>query len=221
MAFPIGEALNIQGMRLLVGLMLGPTAVTVFSTIRTLCRSAMKPTLIVARLIEPELALAFGGGRHDLIQKLFTQSSQVALWSALPVCLLLWIFGVSLLTLWTHGQIEMDSSLYILLLVASAANSLWCTALMVPFATNRHEGVAAFFLIGNGVLLPVAGFLMNAVGLAGTGVALLFFEISMAVCVLRVAFSMSQTSFWFWTKAVVRPPIPALKGIFCNAFFRS
>ena len=221
MAFPLGEALNIQGMRLLIGLMLGPIAVTVFSTLRTLCRSAMKPTLIVARLIEPEMALAFGGGRHNLIQKLFTKSSQITLWSVLPACLLLWFLGEPLLGLWTRGQIKLDVSLYILLLLSSAANSLWSTALMVPYATNRHEGVAVRFLIINGALLLLAGFLMSSIGLSGAGVALLFSELAMAVWVLRAAFSLSEVPLGYWLRAVVRPPIPAFKAILRKAFFRS
>lgn len=94
MAFPLGEALNLQGMLLVVGLLLGPVAVTVFSAIRTLCRSAMKPITIVVNLVEPEMALAYGAGNHDLVRRLFNRSSQITLWIVLPACVVLWFAGI-------------------------------------------------------------------------------------------------------------------------------
>ena len=208
MAFPLGEALNTQGMRLVMGLVLGPAAVAVFSSIRTLCRSAMKPIVIVTRLIEPEIAFAFGAARHDLVRKLFSRSCQITLWAVLPACVALWFVGAALLHLWTRGQIVMDVPLYALLLLASAANSMWYTALMVPYATNRHEQIAVLYaaIYGCGVLiLSIA--LMRPFQSAGAGVALLVGELAMAAVVLPIAMRLSGESGCNWLRTVVRPPL--------------
>lgn len=210
-AFPLGEALNTQGMRLVVGLMLGPVAVAAFSSMRTLCRSAMKPILVVARLIEPEMALAHGAKRHDLVRNLFTRSSQITVWAVLPACVVLWFIGKPLLNLWTGGQIALDQSLYAMLLLASAANGLWFTALMVPYATNRHERVALVFLIANSGTLLIAAILMDQFAMIGAGVAVLLVEITMAAWVLPAAFRLSGENPRNWLRMIVRSPGEILK----------
>ena len=106
MAFPLGEVMNIQGLRIAIGMALGPVAVTVFSSIRVLSRVALNPILRLTRLTEPEMALAFGNGNHDLVRKLFTRSNQLTLWTVLPVCVVLWFVGESLLAFWTHGKLR-------------------------------------------------------------------------------------------------------------------
>lgn len=206
MAFPLGGALNVQGMRLVVGFVLGPVAVAAFSTIRTLCRSAMQPIVVVARLIEPEMALAYGANNYDIIRKLFIRSSQVTLWAAFSGCLILWFLGETLLGWWARNQLTLDTLLYAFLLMASATNSLWFTALMVPFATNRHERVAFFFLlINSGMLLLAIGF-MAWLGLAGAGVAVLLTEMAMVGAILPTAFRLSDVTFGNWLEQVVKLP---------------
>lgn len=219
-AFPLGAALNIQGMRLAVGLMLGPVAVAVFSSIRTLCRSAMQPIVIIARLIEPEMALAYGAGNHDLLRKLFTRSCQITLWAALPACVALWFSGGLLLTLWTKSAITMDAPLFALFLLASAANSLWFTALMVPYATNRHERMALLSLAANGGLVLLAIIVMPTFGLAGAGAAVLLAELAMAAWVLPTAFHLSGEIPRNWVMMVVMPPVTVLAALRSKATAR-
>lgn len=206
MAFPLGEALNIQGMRLVVGLVLGPVAVAVFSSLRTLCRSAMKPVAVVSLLIEPELALAYGAGNRELVKSLFLRASQLTVWLVLPACLLLWFLGEVVLEIWASGEITLDAPLYACLLLASAVNSLWYVSLMVPYATNRHGRVALFSLAANGGMLLFAVFFMAWFGLSGAGAAVLLAELSMTVFVLPVALSQSSVTLNFWLGKILRPP---------------
>lgn len=211
MAFPLGEAMNIQGMRLVVGVVLGPVAVATFSSIRTLCRSAMKPIVVIARLIEPEMALAFGAGNHELVRKLFTRSSQLTLWIALPACVALWLIGEPLLGLWAGGQLVLDTSLYALLLLASVANSLWFTALMVSYATNRHQGIALFYAATQGAVLMLAVVFAYQLGVAGVGLAIATMEIMLIVWILRQALHLTGESFRGWARTVVQPSLLLLR----------
>ena len=221
MAFPLGEALNTQGMRLVVGLVLGPVAVASFSSIRTLCRSAMKPIAVIAHLIEPEMALAFGASNNGLVRKLFTRASQITIWAALPACIILWFIGEPLLDLWTRSQITMDVPLFGFLLLASATNSLWFTALMVPYATNRHGRVALIFLGANGCMLLIATILMPFSNLSGSGVAVLAAELAMAACVLPMAFQLSKETAHEWFMQVIKPPVTIITSLWQNANSRS
>ena len=71
LSFPLGHALNIHGIRLVVGIVLSPSAVAVFVPLRTLSRLVMQPTNMINRILEPELALAYGSGDMSRFQHLF------------------------------------------------------------------------------------------------------------------------------------------------------
>lgn len=213
MAFPLGEALNIQGMRMVVGLVLGPVVVAAFTSIRTLSRIALNPILRVARLTEPEMSHAFGAGSHDLMRKLFVRSSQLTLWSVLPTCMVLWFVGEPLLNMWTRGQIPLDAPLYALLLLASVANSLWVTALTVSFATNRHEGTALFYAVTQCVTLLLTFIFTHQFGIAGAGLGLIVAEIALMLWVISQGLRLSGTTFSYWIQTVVSPPTFFLKFV--------
>jgi O-antigen/teichoic acid export membrane protein len=207
LAFPLGNALNIQGMRLIVGLVLGPPAVVVFSTLRTLSRLATQPSSIINRLIEPEMASAYGGNRHDVFHNLFNRSCQVALWLSVASCLALGVAGEKMLSAWTHGKVGMDWPLYFLLLLGAAANSVWYTALMAAYATNRHVRVALVYsVVYGGGASSLAYILAKFLGLTGVGSALLLSEIAIAPYVLLKTFHLTGESWTSWLGQVARPP---------------
>jgi O-antigen/teichoic acid export membrane protein len=213
LAFPLGEAMNIQGMRLVVGLILGPAAVAVFSSIRTLCRSTMKPVTIAARLIEPEIALAYGASHFELIRKLFIRSSQITLWTTMFACAVLWLSGEFLFGLWTKNYIALDAPLFLILLLASAVNCLWSVGLMVPYATNRHQGIALFYTVTQlgGLLLTVL--FSCQLGIYGAGLALMTVESVLTFGVLAQALKLIGVTFSAWALTVIYPPVYLLSHV--------
>ena len=207
LAFPLGNALNIQGMRLVVGLTIGPPAVVVFSALRTLSRLSMQPSTIINRLLEPEMASAYGGNRHDLFRGLFNRSCQVALWMSAASCIALALVGEKVLQIWTHGKITMDWPLYTLLLLAAGANAVWYTALMTAYATNRHVRMALVYSVVYGAAAFVLAYVFARIsGLAGVGLALLLSEIALAPYVLLKSFQLAGESWVSWLRQVTRPP---------------
>ncbi len=194
-------------MRLIVGLVLGPPAVVVFSTLRTLSRLSMQPSAIINRLLEPEMASAYGGNHHDVFRRLFNHSCQVALWVSVASCIALVAAGERLLGIWTHGKVAMDWPLYTLLLLSAAANAVWYTALMAAYATNRHVRVALVYsVVYGGGAFGLAYILAKFSGLAGVGSALLLSEIAMAPYVLLKTFQLTGESWTSWLGHVARPP---------------
>jgi O-antigen/teichoic acid export membrane protein len=207
LAFPLGNALNIQGMRLIVGLSFGQPAVVVFSTLRTLTRLSMQPASVINSLIEPEMSFAYGGNRHDFFHNLFNRSCQVALWLCVASCLALGVMGEKVLGIWTHGKVAMDWPLYALLLLCTAANSVWYTALMAAYATNRHVRVALVYSsVYGGAAFGLAYIFAKFFGLAGVGLALLLSELAMAPYVLHKTFQLVGESWVSWIGQVARPP---------------
>jgi O-antigen/teichoic acid export membrane protein len=207
LAFPLGNALNIQGMRLVIGMVLGPSAVALFVPLRTLSRLVMQPSAIINRLTEPELALAHGVGNDFLFQRLFERSCQLAIWGCLGACFLMgpgayWIFPE-----WTGGKIPMHWPAYSLLLSGVLINSVWHTALMVPYATNRHGRISVFYtLIYGGGACGLAFFGTICMGFCGAALAVLFVEVIMAGIVIRESLFLSRMQFHQWISIVLQPP---------------
>lgn len=208
LSFPIGNALNIQGMRLVVGTVLGPSAVALFVPMRTLSRIVMQPANIVNRLVEPELALSHGAKDNSLFKSLFTRSCQITLWGCLVAFIFVgpsahWIFST-----WTNGKIALQWPTFIILAGGVVINSLWYTALMASYAINRHGRIAMCYVLVYGIAAFGFGFLgATSWGLGGVALVLLLTEVTMTVIVVRTALQMSGVKFNQWANTIMHPPV--------------
>ena len=214
LAFPLGNALNIQGMRLIVGIVLGPRAVAIFTPLRTLSRFAMQPRAVINRLIQPEMALAYGANDGPLFQRLFLRSCQFSFWGSLLTTLVVGVSAYWFFPVWTSGQVGMQWSAFSLLLVGVLANSVWNTALMVPYATNRHGRMAVCYSLVYGAGAFILGYYgAEGLDLSGVALALLIVEGVMAAIVIRTALSMTHGTIGQWVASVVRPPIAQVRAL--------
>ena len=208
LAFPLGNVLNIQGMRLVVGLAINPAAVAMFTPLRTLSRLVMQPRAVINRLIEPEMGLAYGAEDSSLFGRLFLRSCQLSFWGCLLASLMVGVSAYWVFPVWTSGNVPMQWPTFILLLVGVLVNSIWYTALMVPYATNRHVRIAVFYSLIYGAGAFVLGYFgAKGLGLNGAALALMMAEITMAVIVIRSAVKMAHMDISQW---VVRSCIPLL-----------
>jgi O-antigen/teichoic acid export membrane protein len=207
LAFPLGNALNIQGIRMVVGLVLGPSAVALFVPLRTLSRLVMQPANIIKQLIEPELALAYGAGDCFIFKHLFVRSCQLALWGCLGACFIVgpgatWIFPA-----WTGAKVTMHWPTFLVLLGGVLINSVWHTALMIPYAINRHGRLAMMYVIVYGAAAFCLSFFEAvSLGIVGVAIVLLLVEAAMAVIVLHASLRMTGENMVGLAKAVLRPP---------------
>jgi O-antigen/teichoic acid export membrane protein len=205
-AFPAGFALNVQGMVLLVGLVLGPASAAVFSILRTMSRVVIQLLASIFAVVSPELSRAFAQGDDDLVRRLNRQGSQAAIWLAAPVILFLAIFGGPILRIWTSGEVNPDSLLLYLFLAVAAVDTLWFTNLAVVFARNQHQRLAVYYIAASVVNFPVALLLLNVWGIDGGAASLVGVEIFMLVVVLREALPAAHDTLRGWISAIVRPP---------------
>jgi O-antigen/teichoic acid export membrane protein len=207
MAFPAGNALSVQGMVLVIGIVLGPVAVTVFSTLRTLTRFSFQITTVIAATIWPELSAAYGAQQWPAARKLHRYACQASLcFSAFSATALLFC-GEWTIRVWTHGRVTFDTTLFRMLLLVIVVNSLWYTSSVVPIAANRHGKLALFYLLGAAGSLGIADLLLPHFGLTGAALALLFFELATGIYTLRRSLSMLDDSFGEFARAIFTPNI--------------
>lgn len=195
MAFPLGNALSMQGMIMAIGAVLGPSSVVIFSIIRTISRIALQGMGLINSTVWPELSMAFGKGDFELVRKLHRLSCQLSFWLSNILIIILLISGDALVRIWTHGKVEIDYELFGLMMAVIFANSFWYTSSVVHVAVNRHQKMAALYLLGSGASLILAIWLLPIWGLNGAAIALLSVDCFMAIYVVMGSISLTRDMF--------------------------
>ncbi|SPE32320.1 conserved membrane hypothetical protein [Candidatus Sulfotelmatomonas gaucii] len=206
MAFPAGNAFNFQGMTVVVGAALGPIAVVMFSTLRTLTRFVYQAANTIGIGIWPELSAAFGSGNRLLARNIHRCACQASLGLSAAAALFLAIFGDAIYGRWTHHKVAMDHHLFHLLLIEVLANSFWFTSAIVSIACNRHEKQAIVYLAATALSLPAAFALMTRFGLTGAGISLLLVDLCMIGYVLNHSLALLHDSLSEFVCALLRAP---------------
>jgi len=222
MAFPAGYAITLQGTVVLIGVVLGPVSVVIFSTLRTLTRAGYQVTEIIRGTVWAEISAAFGAQNYELARRLHRYACQASLWLCGAGMGALFIVGPWLYRLWIRGKVPMDLSTFHWLLLVIIANSFWHTSSVVPMATNTHERIALGYLASAALSLPLAYVLIQYYGLPGVAMALLVADLLVGWYVLRtslavvkdraVDFLFAMLDFGAVLATVRRPPGVAAPG---------
>jgi len=171
----------------------------------------MQPGGIINRLIEPELALAFGADNDKLFRNIFTRSCQLSFWGSLVVSIVMVPVAYWLFPLWTSGVVAMNWPTYLILILGVLINGIWYTALMAPYATNRHGRIAVLFaLIYGGAAFGVGYAGTISLGLEGAAIAVLIAETTMAMVIVPSSSKVVGMTIFQWLKSTVRPPVHLL-----------
>ncbi|GGG65110.1 lipopolysaccharide biosynthesis protein [Edaphobacter dinghuensis] len=192
MGFPIGNALNLQGTLLAVGYALGPTAVVVFGTARTVSRVALQMVQMVNTTFEPEMSIAYGARNYSLVRSLLRRACQLALIVALVIVIGMMTVGPWFLHHWTGGHVPPSRVLLDILLLVVVLYALWSTSSVLMTSTNQHQRLATYYVIGTSLACTLCYFLARAFGLYGAAASLLVSEIVMNLYVVPAALRISQ-----------------------------
>lgn len=189
LSFPVGNALNIQGLTIIVGLALGPVQLALFNTYRTYSRVVVQVSSIFTKTMWPEVSRLFSVGDYEKIIELKNKGvTLIAVISAL-LGFFLFLFGQSILNIWTHGKISYDSNVLILLILTAIVASVWQLPLVINMAGNRHEKIAVYYLIASLFFAAMSWFLIEIIGFYFFVFTILLFEIFMLLVCFRVTHS--------------------------------
>lgn len=185
---PLGQAVNVQGMVLVVGAVLGPVSVVAFSTARTLTRLTVQVVAAVSNAVEPELARSLGRGDRPMMKKLFLHLVRTSLWLALSVALGLLLFGPQLLVAWTRGKLVVDTTLFGFLVSCAAASVLWFGAFSAVKSANAHLRASMLYLLSSGAAVAVGYAALRSTQLLWTaGASLLVVDALMSGYAMQAA----------------------------------
>ena len=205
-SIPLAQALNTQGMIVVVGAILGPVAVVIFSTLRTLTRLALQMIQVVGNAAEPEFAAAFGRQDSLLLRTLFVHTVRAGFWLAVNTVVLLFLAGPFILVHWTHGKVPMDTKLFNLLLASAAASVVWYPAFVLLKATNLHLRASQLYSVSAAVVVGISALFLTATHrLSDVGLALLLTDVVMALYTLRAASRVVDVSVMDSLRQAVNP----------------
>lgn len=192
MGFPLGNALNLQGAVLAVGYALGPVAVVIFSTARTVSRVALQMSNMVGGTFEPEMSIAYGAGNTPLVRALLRRACQMAVFVSVSITVVMMAGGPWFLNHWTGGHVPPSRGLLSILLVVVVIYSFWATAASLLTSTNQHQRLAVYYILGTAANCVLCYFLGKAYGLYGAAASLLVCEIVMNTYVVPAALRISR-----------------------------
>jgi O-antigen/teichoic acid export membrane protein len=219
-AMPLGTAVSIQGFMLVIGMVLGPIAVTAFSTARTLTRVGVLMINSLAGGIWPEFSSAFGAGNLSLARKLHRHAYQASLILAICCAAFLWVFGPPFYHVWVRRSVALDLSCFHVLLLVTIANSLWFVSAIVQMSANRHSRLALVYLAAAAASCVLGYGLTERLGLVGSAVALLLIEIAMCGFVLRTSLKQMQDTPSEFLRAVFGSAPYFVRPLIASRFLR-
>jgi O-antigen/teichoic acid export membrane protein len=180
LSFPLGNALTIQGMSIVVGTTLGPAALAVFNTYRTLSRLPVQMLATFSRALWPEISRSFGAGDLPMLRKIYRHGTLLSLIWCAAICLALFVAGDFLLRIWTAGDIAFEPLLLALFLLAAFGNCAWQVGQVVLSATNMHERLAVTYLFSALLSIALAAAMPASWELPGKVAAVGIFEAILA-----------------------------------------
>jgi len=202
-AFPLGNALIYQGNILMVQVILGPAAVAVFGSVRTLVRSVNQMLELINQVMWPELSLLFGVGDYKRIARLHRIGVSVSIAAAVTCVLFLAVFGQWLYGFWTHHTIPLPQSLLLLFLLPIPFNALWFTSSVIHMASNKYEGLAIRYLIAMVLAIIACGILSYFFGIAGAAVSTLISDVVLIPFVIRQSLILTQDTWGGFKKGIL------------------
>jgi len=181
LSFPIGNAISIQGLTILVGAYLGPSSAAIFGTYRTLSRVLVQLVTTVSRAAWPEISRLFALRDIDGIKRITNKGTYICAILSVLLAIPIYTFSSEIVEFWTHGKIPPADEFFLLLLFASAITSFWQLPMVVLAATNNHEKISLIFLLSTLVCISISAKITPLLGLEGTAISLILIEVCMLI----------------------------------------
>ena len=161
MFFPAGNAILFQGLTLIVNSFLGPWALVLFNTTRTMTNFIRNLVQAVSSGIKPEFSIAYAQRNISLMKQLYHKSIKYSvIIASIAICGLL-VGGDIIYTIWTKNQIKYDALLVLIFCMTLFINSIWEGSCITMTSTNRHFKFSLVYVISTVATIAVAYFTVD------------------------------------------------------------
>ena len=197
---PIWQALYFQGTTFIVRIVLGPEAVAVFNTVRTLSRSLNQILFMVKTTVYPELQFELGIGNFEKAKKLYRVSILSVFLISMLGFLGLMFGGLWFYAIWTNNQLEVPAAMWYIFISGMLFNALWWTAEMIFSAVNQPNKFAIYGLT-SAIISIIFTYVFSLLwGLTGAAIGALTLDVIMMFITIPMASKiLSMNSFEIFT----------------------
>lgn len=192
MAFPLGNALALQGPILIIGQFMGGPAVAIFSATRTLARLPMQITNMFNASVWPEMSRAHGASDIPLLRALHRSTWGLTLVLVLGSGLGLWLLGPWIAKAWLGSAAHFDPLVLGFLVLLTVLSAIWNSSSVVLAAINAHAGLGVRYVLVNAVCLALAWALTPAWNWWGLLPALVVAELVLLAWVMPQVMTVTQ-----------------------------
>ncbi|WP_297983177.1 MATE family efflux transporter [uncultured Chryseobacterium sp.] len=187
MLAPAWQTILFQGSTLVVRLVLGPTAVAVYNTVRTLSRSVNQIFTVINSSALPEIQYEIGVGNVEKAKKLFLSCMVATFVLACLGSILLWFFGLDFYHLWTKNELNPPKMMWLFFVLSIIFNASWWTGELMFLAMNKPFKIHISGLFLSILSIVSVYFLSKNFDLNGAAFGALLFEFAMFFTVLPFA----------------------------------
>lgn len=187
MLTPIWQSFYMQGSTFAVRFALGPEAVAIFNTVRSVCQSVNSGFTIVNGAVFPEIQLAYGRNDMNTAKKIMCFSLQFVTVLSLLGMLFLILFGPQLYRLWTQSTIDIENLIFYIFMFGIPFNAVWWTSGSVFKAINKPLFFSVLGVI-SAIISTVFVYILSVnLGLIGAAIGFIIMDICMVMFVLPLS----------------------------------
>lgn len=176
MLVPFQQALSLQGTIIVIRGIIGPEAVALFGTLRTLSNTAVQGLSIATTSLFPELQLSIAEKNSKQAHRLYSLGILISFFIGLLASLVLAFIGIELYEAWTRGVLQPSYSLWLVFLLMLLLRSLWWPASIVFTAANKPEVFTLVGFIAALVGIVLSWILASSYGLLGVAFGCVLME---------------------------------------------
>jgi O-antigen/teichoic acid export membrane protein len=191
---PLVNALQKEGMLLILGAIMGPVSVAIFQTTRTAVNGAKNLLGLTSTAVVVEIPALVGENRMSAVRRLLVLNTQTALLTVLFWSLLLGLFGEPIFYLWLHHKGVFSESLTLIMVASVFPFALGSSFGLILRATNKIHRAVAILIPGTVLSLAITAVGGYLYGLDGAAMGMLAFESISLVVVCFVTVRSTQIS---------------------------
>jgi O-antigen/teichoic acid export membrane protein len=181
---PVWQAVFFQGTTFVVRIVLGPVAVTVFNTVRTLTRAVNQANAMVISSVLPELQFEIGAGNLPQARKIFRFGLLIITLIALIGMIFLFFGGPWFYEIWTRKALNPPAMMWNIFIVGILFSGIWWMSSDVLIAANKPYEFTIAGTIVAVIAVLICYFLSIYFGLTGAAVGSFFMDIILFIYVL-------------------------------------
>ncbi|CAZ95167.1 lipopolysaccharide biosynthesis protein [Zobellia galactanivorans] len=181
---PLWQIIYFQGTTFVVRIVLGPEAVAIFNTVRTLSRSFNQVLYMVEPTVFPELINQIGRGDWKTAQKIFRLAILGVFALSAVGFVFLAVFGLWFYGIWTNHELEVPQAMWYLFISGMLLNALWYTTEMVFRAVNEPKKMGLYGVIAAALSVLLTYLLSHQMGLIGAAIGAVSLDLILVFLVM-------------------------------------